>query len=386
MVKARIYVVVYTLFITLAIFSIYIPLLVKPSEESASPYNNRLFGTTELVSLIRSHGYDVVIVNSVYELADISGKHVVLILVAPDIPYTPSELDFLRKYSHEKKLSLLIADEIGIMNNITEKLLGIRVYGELIRDTGLIGSGWEDFVKGRCRVGNSLYNVLFSRASTVVTEGAGAKLLCIGLGRIWADLDWDMIRDPGEPYIDNPVIGVYGYYDGGKYVVIADSSIFTNYMIDGYRGIPSTKNFVLGVIEWLADGGNTVFVIDNSRYVARENTGAKVLVLFLSTPVIVVKLLGLVLWNIGLKNILLISMFTALIPSILLYKPLRIRVGKYYSYIDESRAKLASESIGLGRILGDEYLVKLAGKAWRKKRIVNKLVEYISRLERRGAG
>ncbi len=386
MMSTKVYVVVFILFIMLTIFSIYMPLLVKPGEESASPYNNKLFGTSTLVSLIRGRGYSVVIINSIYELKNIDGKHVVLVVIAPDKPFTQSEVDFIKKYSSEKKLSLLIADEIGIVNNVTAELLGISIYGEIIRDIDLIGSGWEDFVRVKCRIDDNEYKVAFSRSSIVVSGEASSRPMCIAMGRIWVDLDWDMDKDRDEPYVDNPVTGVYGYYSGGKYVVVADSSIFTNYMVNGYDEIPSTKKFVLGVIDWLADGGDVVFVIDNSHYIMSEDTGAKALVLFLTSPVIAAKLLGLTLWGIGVQNILFISMFTAAILGVLLYKPLRIRIEGYFSYIDECRVKLANESIRLGRILGDRYLIKLAGKAWRRRRIVNKLVEYISRLERKGVG
>lgn len=377
----RTYTCILLLFIMLALFSIYMPLLVKPVEESASPFNKKLFGTSTLVSLLKKNGYRVHVANSVFELENIDVDNIVYVVIAPDKGFTLEEIDFLLDITRRKHVSFLIADEIGIVNNLTTRLFNIDILGELVRDRDLIGSGWDDFITCRCVIEDKSFTLMFSRSSVIKMVGRG-KPLCRGVGSLWIDYDWDVLHELGEPMLYSPITGVYGYYSSGRFVVIADSSIFTNYMVNGYKGIPSTKPFVENLFRWLTRGyKDTVIVFDNAHYRPREDTGVKALVLLLSTPVIAFKILGYVLQNIGLDKLVYFAMTIALITGVIFYKPLKPSYRKRPSLVDEARFRLASEVARLGRILGDEYLLKLASKLWKTRRAVNRLAKYISRLE-----
>jgi len=345
-----------------------------PVREAASPLNHGLYGTSDLVDLIHRLGYETLIVDTPMKLEGVD-KHIVYIVVAPDKPFTKQEITMLKKLYNNGKLSLLVADETGIVNPLLETILGASIKGDLVRTHEMIGSGWDDFVYGECSFDGKTYTLYMFSRSSIIGSYNGLKPLCRIVGTPWLDLNGDGYQSPMEPSIDDGILIALGDHGGGRVVVSADSSIFTNYMVGGAMGIPPTRSLVVGIIKWLAGRGDIVFVFDNGHYSIAETRLNRVLLVIISLPAILVDMIWSIKDSLGVLGATLFLLFMAFIFISLTNPPSpqpRPRRG-----VDESRRMLASIIYGFARDSGDKDLEVRARKAINDPGELDNLIKYL---------
>ncbi len=244
--------------------------------ENTSPLNLGLYGTSMLTQLIAREGYRVAVAR-VDELPAMEG-HIVYIVIGPEKPFTEKEIKILEELASEKRLSLLIGDELGIANSVTRSLLGVEINGNLARSEELMNTEWRDFVPADCWNG---VHTLFSRASVV----EGGEPICIANSTVWLDENVNNRLEEGEAVLPEAVMASYVEKEGLRAVVVADSSVFANYMLAGYRGVEPSTGFVKLLVSLLASGErNVVFVFDYTHYSYRKNIVSKPLVTLITLP------------------------------------------------------------------------------------------------------
>ena len=260
------------------------------SSQSASPMNMGLYGTSELMRLVSRSGYKAAILGSVQEISSLRASRLVYVLIAPDKPLTAPEIQVIGRLWREGRISLLVADEWGIANPLTEQLLGVAVNGSQLREKSMVEAGLEDFIAGTCRVEGSENPVVFSKPSAITMMPAEASPVCMAKGELWLDMDANGFMDEGEPAMSTAVLGVALERGKARALVLADSSIFVNYMLQGAGNLPPTQAAVKGMVDWLAAGDrSTVFLFDNSHYRTSRYDPTMLLRTLLLFPQIVVQ-------------------------------------------------------------------------------------------------
>jgi len=260
------------------------------SSSSASPMNMGLYGTSELVSLASRRGYKASVISSLQDLTSAKAERIVYVLIAPDKPLTDSEIQLVEKLYREGRISLLIADELGVVNPLTEDLLGVAVNGSQLRDENMVKLGLDNFVSGQCRIEGKTIPIVYSKPSVITGMPRGAEPLCMAGGKLWIDVDANDYRDDGEPLMSSAIMGVGLENRGSRAVVLADSSILVNYMIQGIGNIPPTEKAAEEILDWLAAGSkSTLFLFDNSHYKTTRYDAARMLRSLLLAPQIIVQ-------------------------------------------------------------------------------------------------
>ncbi|BES80460.1 DUF4350 domain-containing protein [Pyrodictium abyssi] len=210
--------------------------------DSASPLNQAPLGSSTLAGLLAGHGYRVALggVDTVAALA--KETRVVYIVVGPDKPFTEDEASVLGRLVRIGKVSLLLADELGVVNSLAGALGTGRVAG------GMPTADGSPVVELEC-MGRRL---LSTKVSQVVGAGPEARVLCTGPG--------------GEP------VAVLTRHGDGLVLLVADSSMFTNILLGGAPPFAPTAGTVLDLVGELA-GPGTAVVLDTAHYSYAEKPG-----------------------------------------------------------------------------------------------------------------
>ncbi len=345
--------------------------------ESTSPLNAGIYGTSIFVRLLASRGYTVVLAQP-SELETLKG-HIVYVVIGPDKPFTRDEIDALKRLAEEGRLSLLVGDELGIANGLTGELLGVKVAGSQLRVEENLGTGWDDFVPARCLNDT----ILFSKPSALM----GGEPLCRALGTPWLDADGDRHVEVGEARLPGAVLAAYVERGGVQGIVVADSSIFANYMVKGYRGLPPTAQIVEAFADMLArNHSNTVFAVDYTHYEYEEKSMLKPIV----AAVVLPRLLLTAAWHAASSAhrewvLVIVAVSAGLLSLFAAPPPARLRRrermdGSLLGY-------LASEALALARASGDEKLRKLVARLAADPGVAGKLIEeMLDHLEGRRVG
>jgi len=211
------------LLVLLALYASYSTALIARlnGPASPSPLNPGLLGTSKLAGILSGMGFEV----SRGSLADVDPTGV-YVVVGPERGYTPAEAGLFEELLR-RGLRAVVADETGVANTLISRL-GFRVSGSyLVR--GSAPPGWGEVVRIECPGGPVFTS---TRVSYIDSAPPGAEFLC------WAVVD-------GARY---PVVARYRL-GRGVLVVVSDSSVFTNFMVEGRYGYLSRPT--RGVVEWI---------------------------------------------------------------------------------------------------------------------------------------
>ena len=207
-------------------------------DDSASPMNEGIWGTSLLVETLKSEGFHVEIGGpwDAWELAS-EGRNVIYMIIAPDFEPPPNYTRLLTAVAGSIE-AVIIADEIGTANPILEALGAPTVTGPIV-----------ELAEAEC-----LGSIITVPKVSSVESGVMARVLCTaGEGR--------------------PMASLVETRAGAKVLVIADSSIFTNFMIAGVEPYEPTAPLILSIIREAAPKADTI-IIDNTLYKYRVTPGA----------------------------------------------------------------------------------------------------------------
>jgi len=212
--------------------------------KSPSPENYGLLGSSEVPLVLSAEGYNVVL-GGPY---DVSPKSL-YVIIAPEKAF--SEVEDQAVASVVKRgADLIVADETGMANSLT-KIFGIKISGIYVVANDTRGHGWEEVVRVSCRLGKEEISFITTRVSYIEKYPSWARPIC-----------W--VEDPrvSKRY----VYGVFGTYGKGRVLVLADSTLFANFLVKGiYPQLGSTREVVKRVVKFVAPGKRDV-VIDKEHY------------------------------------------------------------------------------------------------------------------------
>ncbi|GBF08954.1 hypothetical protein apy_06790 [Aeropyrum pernix] len=213
---------------------------------STSPSNPSVFGASGFYEAARE-AYGAVLVRSIGELEELAvegGASIVYVVIAPDKPFTYEEYLVLSSLASQGRLKILVMDETIVSNWLLERLVGARVSGEELVVPGASG-GWQYIVDVDC---GPLGRGLASKPS-FIEEAAGGDTICT------ADI-------AGE----ERVLAVKIERGGFKALVVADSSMCANFMLDPPPWLGGgNKGLCLGLLGLLVEPGDIV-VFDDAHY------------------------------------------------------------------------------------------------------------------------
>jgi len=348
---------------------------------SASPFNPGIYGTSELMQLIGSLGYKVK-TGSPKDLEKLSSDNIVYVLIAPDKPLSREEVSILYSLASEKRLNLLVADELGVVNELVEKLLNTSIAGSQLRDENYMRTGLKDFAEAYCGIGGFEGKILLSKPSAITAYSDTLKPFCMAVGKLWLDIDADENRGVDEPLEKELPVGVYGSYIGGRAVVLADSTVLVNFMLNGFRGLNPTKPFVIAMVKWVSKGDkNTLFFFDTTHYKSSKYSLASALRILLSLPAYTVKAVEIIASAAGrVKYIMFSAVFAALLAAFT--KPEPVLIEKTSKTWRMRLARELAEDVRRYRRLDKKKIRKLVENAKASEDAAEKLAEYLIRSRR----
>lgn len=203
---------------------------------SCSPDNPGPGGTLALLLDLESR-HEVEVADSI---SQVRGPGLLLV-IGPDKPYTRAEARLIAGLVRSGRLNLLVADETNNSALLLEEL-GIQPV--------------DGVVTNRSGVGDWIYIVHMSCWDHVIPSALSARLP--PSGEILCKYTED-----GSPAAEIHRVGK------GLVLVVGDSSIFANYLYNGYDGLPPTRDVALRLIE-TALGGKDRIIFDNSHYNYQE--------------------------------------------------------------------------------------------------------------------
>ncbi len=289
---------------------------VKNYATTLSPKNSDRLGTSKYVELLRNWGYEIEFGGAIDLYS--YGKGDVYILIGPDIELNTEEIKAIESFL-SRGGSLLIADELGTVNNILRKLFHAsidakylklyyqRLYGNnetesapsskgiissiyLMAQRALVSSMDNEFKLDRIgnntdidslrrfiiqfytsarNTGNSnLYSLIPSLSSYINKLGEFKVKGYL----MTPSYDYLQTKSPTETLsinITDYSIFIYSaYLDNGEYRVylIADTSIFTNQYIDINNPTSVYYRFHREVISWLSYNKRGNIIFDDQHY------------------------------------------------------------------------------------------------------------------------
>ena len=205
---------------------------------STSPLNPGPGGTSSFIEDL-DKWYDVTLGNA-STLEEVRVKATYMI-IGPDTPLSDNEIEIIVKLVKAGRLYLLVADETSNTERLL-RALGLpsmdgTVYNETVKE-----GGWEFMVKMVC----DGHEAWASRAVRV-PRGPGGEEVC-------------SYKNDGAAAV------LYGI-NGSRVLVVGDSSIFANYLYNGYEGLKPSRNVALFLARLAAgDSRGGPIIVDNSHY------------------------------------------------------------------------------------------------------------------------
>jgi hypothetical protein len=201
----------------------------------ASPLNPGPEGTSTLVEVLRSLGYEVTVVES-WSTARLSGVPCLILVTSPELPYGSSDVEALASLV-ELGSNLVVADE-GVYSNELLRRLGVpvRISGNQVR------AGGSYVFKVAVSLGNRSFDLVYAYASGLVVEGSAEVLSEVG----------------GVP------LAVSYRRGNSTVVVLGDGTPLTNALLNPRNVLNPNYAFVTSLVGSLCRGG--VVAVEASRY------------------------------------------------------------------------------------------------------------------------
>jgi len=203
----------------------------------ASPRNLDPEGTSSLVEVLASLGYEVVVVES-WSTAKLDRVPCLIVVISPELPYGSSDVEALAKLV-DLGTSLVVADEGRYSNELLRGLgIPVQISGNLVR----VGGSYVFQV--RTSLGNQSFDLVYAYASSLeVAEESVEVLSEVG----------------GLPLVAS-------YRRGNStVVVIGDGTPFTNALLNPRNILNPSYAFLTSLLRSLCSSGGLV-AVEGSKY------------------------------------------------------------------------------------------------------------------------
>lgn len=272
-----------------------------------SPFNVDPFGTSGFIGALNESGYKIVFGDPAKLRS--YGKGDLYVLLGPDVKLTRGEVEDIRDFFNRGG-NLLIADELGLVNDLIDELFGARINEEYVNLTWTLNSIIRSRgIKYSFNVTLHLTHVITATLLKVANQPTALTLLFTAtvetslpsyfekLGSL-KPIGYTYVHDLKEGDLNNLeerigeyLLGLrlikrvyaacYGgpheLYDvllsgldvqaisrgGPRAIIVADTSLFINDR--------NVKSIAIGWVRWLTDGGGTI-IVDVAHYKANVVT------------------------------------------------------------------------------------------------------------------
>ena len=202
----------------------------------ASPLNPGPEGTSSLVEVLASLGYEVVVVES-WSTAKLDRVPCLILVTSPELPYGSSDAEAVAKLV-DLGANLVVADE-GKHSNELLKMLGapVRISGSLVRVDG------SYVFRARALLGNQSFDLVYAYASSLEVSGGSVEVLSEVGG----------------------VALIASYRRGNStVVVVGDGTLLTNALLNPRNVLNPNYAFLTSLARSLCSSG--VVAIEASKY------------------------------------------------------------------------------------------------------------------------
>lgn len=232
---------------TLAIY------LMPPTDDfhPENPYWNGMHKLTNL--------FQLKIIDNFTELSEYKPRETALLIIGPSKPFNSSEINYVNAFLSEGGLVLLV-DDFGTGNDLLRGLnIPLRLNGHLLADSF---QGEKIGYMPRAKIYLKDLNELILNYATVIerSEKNTTNILLISIAYSsplsFLDLNLNKFRDEKEPRGPFPV-AILALYGNGSFILISDSSVFINAMIELGDNLKLLKTLI----------GDRLILLDTSHWV-----------------------------------------------------------------------------------------------------------------------
>ncbi len=199
---------------------------------STSPRNPFLTGTSAFYEELEKRGYRV-------SFGRYRGD--LYVVIGPDKTLPQDDVKFIVERFRQGRLSILVADETGIMNGLLVELAGIKISGKYLRWPR--GDGVSSLIVPISCLGRIVFS---TKVSYIVNIPEDARILCSFKSREGVEYPVAVLVERGS----------------SKLLVVADSSIFANFLYRGYRGLGPSKWIALSLFSHVASPRHKILFED----------------------------------------------------------------------------------------------------------------------------
>lgn len=250
-----IYVLILTYLTSLTVAAGGIQPIILPSTASTSPLNPYPYGLYNFYSDLISV-YDVGFVSTPFDIG-LEGDRILYVVFGPEQTFSEAEADYIVDLLNSGRIDLLLGDETNISNSILIKL-GIEVDGRIMVLEDVFD---ESRYISRVDCG-SLGGGFVSKSSYVSIAPPSSEVLCSGQGIYIVD---------GEVISNPPVAIRIVLKSGSEILVIADSSICTNFMYSSsWWNIEGNKELCMEFVNLLMRDGYRTIRFDIGHYIGSQ--------------------------------------------------------------------------------------------------------------------
>ncbi|NJE85994.1 DUF4350 domain-containing protein [Thermococcus sp. CX2] len=237
------YLTLILLIFTLITMPLTVPLFKSSTQYSA--FNTDWDGISNFVRLIHEDGRQIVPIFESFDIANISGKNGVLLIVGPNMTFTDAEIEQLKAFV-ERGNTLFIADDFGTGNEILRALnLSVSISSYPLRDFF-----YEE--DDRLIVSVRIEDPILARNVTKIVTNEPSAVLVTGGSAVYAS-KVAMINFQRRQYSLLTEVE----YGEGRVVILADPDVLINQLYD------ENEPFLRNLVEYL--GGDT-FYIDEAHH------------------------------------------------------------------------------------------------------------------------
>jgi len=268
--------IVFTIVFILSWMPIVLSILNKePSPPSFSIYNTNWDGCSKFKELIENDGFRVKTLISSLSMINRTKQPAVLVIIGPSKPYSPSEIMPNLLYFLQSGGGILIADDFGSGNTILQFLQPFFLFQVRFSDKVLMDAGSFDknpvlpvITNFRSHpITSGVNSILLNYASAIVGPNDTSLILLPPIASTtrfsWLDADHDYEYDTDEQVGPFTVVTAFEVLNGSV-VIVSDSSIFINDMIER----ADNAKFALNIVNWLSDNNKSATIIFDESHLA----------------------------------------------------------------------------------------------------------------------
>ena len=199
-----------------------------PPTDDFNPKNPYWNGLSKLVDMFKAE-----VLENITRLSEYKPWETALLIIGPSKPFNPEEVKIIENFLLKGGL-MILADDFGAGNDVLKGMnISLRFSGYLLADTF---QGEKIGYMPRAKIYLEDMNNAVLNYATVIEKTENKtrikiKVIAYSSPLSFLDINYNKIKDEKEPRGPFPVV-MLAYYEKGSLILISDSSIFINSMIE----------------------------------------------------------------------------------------------------------------------------------------------------------